>query len=79
MLSTVESERGSEVVRASASQAVDLGSISCQVILTTLKRVLTASLFGGRSEQESMEKRPESSLVVALGKAPTGIPLSLCG
>ena len=68
------------MVRASASQSVDLGFIPLvQSYQKTLKMVSIASLFGARHLWEVVENKPASSLVVSLGKALNGIPLTLCG
>ena len=73
--------RDGVVVRASASQSVDLGFIS-QVEShqkTFKKMVFTASLLGARHIRDSVENKPASFLVVSLGKALNGMPHSLCG
>ena len=62
------------VVRASASQSVDLGFIPLvESYQKTLKMVFTASLLGARHFGEVV-KKPASSLVVSLGKALKGTP-----
>ena len=73
--------RDGVVVRASASQSVDLGFISLvESYLKTLKKmVFTASLLGAQQIRDSVENKPASLLVVSLGKALNGTPPSLCG
>ena len=62
--------RDGVVVRASASQSVDLGFIPLvESYQKTLKMVSTASLLGARHLWEVVENKPASSLVVSLGKA----------
>ena len=41
--------------------------------------VFTASLRGAQHNKNNQENKPESLLVVSLGKALNGIPPSLCG
>ena len=68
------------MVRASASQSVDLAFIPLsESYQKTLKVISTASLFGARHLGEVVESKPASSLVVSLGKAPNGTSPSLCG
>ena len=67
------------MVRASASEAVDLGLISSRVKPMTLKLVFTASLLDALQERYSLENKAVSSLVVPLEKALSGIPPSWCG
>ena len=58
------------MVRASASQSVDLGFIPLvESYQKTLKMVSTAALLGVRHLREVAENKPASSLVVSLGKA----------
>ena len=64
------------VVRASPSEAVDLGLIPSRVKPMTLKLVFTASLLDTQHERHSKESKPASLLVVPLGKAISGIPPS---
>ena len=73
--------RDGVVVRASASQSVDLGFIfPCRVIPKDFKKmVFTASLLGAQQIRDSVENKPASLLVVSLGKALNGTPPSLCG
>ena len=72
--------RGGVVVRASASQSVDLGFISLvESYQKTLKMVFTASLLGAQHIRDSVENKPASLLVVSLGKALNGMPPSSCG
>ena len=75
-----EHRRDGVVVRASASQLVDLGLISqFESYQKTLKIVFTASLLGAQHIRNSVENKPASLLVVSLGKALNGMPPSLCG
>ena len=68
------------MVRASASQSVDLGFIPLvESYQMTLKMVSAASLLGARHLWEVVENKPASSLVVSLGKALNGTPPPLCG
>ena len=68
------------MVRASASQSVDLVFISqVDSYQETLKMVFTASLFGAQQSRDSVENKPASLLDVSLGKTLNGIPPSLCG
>ena len=64
------------MVRASASQSVDLGFIplveSYQKILK--KTLSIASLLGAQHLWEVVENKPASLLVVSLGKALNGTP-----
>ena len=68
------------VVRASASQSVDLGYIpqvkSCQKTLKSGNRSFPAWLSAHR---DSLENKPASLFVVSLGKALSGNPPSSCG
>ena len=67
--------RDGAVVRASASQSVDLGFIPLvESYQKTLKMVSTASLLGARHLGEVVENKPASSFVVSLGKALNGTP-----
>ena len=68
------------MVRASASQSVDLGFISqVESYQKTLKMVFAASLLDAQHIKDSVENKPASLLVVSLGKAFNGTPPSLCG
>ena len=68
------------MVRASASQSVDLGFIAfVESYQQTLKMVFTASLLGAQHLVEVVENKPASSLVVSLGKTFNGTPPPLCG
>ena len=68
------------VIRASASQLVDLGFNSfVESYQKTLKMVSTASLLGARHLGKVVEDKPASSLVVSLVKALNGRPPPLCG
>ena len=63
------------VVRASASQLVDLGFIPLvESYQKTLKMVFIASLLGAQHLREVVENKPASLLVVSLGKALNGTP-----
>ena len=68
------------LVRAPASQSVDLGFIPhVESYQRFLKMVSPASLLGARHLGEVVENKPASSLVVFLGKALNGTPPLLCG
>ena len=63
------------MVRASASQSVDLGFIPIvESSRRTLKMVSIAFLLGAQHFWEVVENKPTSSLVVSLGKALNGTP-----
>ena len=67
--------RDGVVVRASASQSVDLGLIPLvESYQKTLKMVSIASLLGTRHLLEVVENKPASLLVLSLGKALNGTP-----
>ena len=67
------------VVRASASQLVDLGLIlQVESYQNTNKMVFTAFLFGAQ-HRDNVGNKSASLLVVFLGKAYNGMPPSLCG
>ena len=67
--------RDGVVVRASASQSVDMGFIPLvESYQKTLKNGIPASLLGARRLGEVMENKPASSLVVSLGNALNGTP-----
>ena len=67
--------RDGVVVRASASQSVDLGFIPLvESYQKTKKMIFTASLLGARHLGEVVENKSASSLVVSLGKALSGTP-----
>ena len=71
MLSDVESV----VVRASASQSVDLGFIPLvESYQKTFEMLSTASLLGAQHLGEVVENKPAISLVVSLGKALNDAP-----
>ena len=68
------------MVRASTLQSVDLGLISqVESYQKTSKMVFTASLLDAQQNRDSVENKPESLLVVSLGKALNGMPPSSCG
>ena len=68
-----------QVVRASASGAVDSGLISSPVKPTTLKLVFTASLLDAQHQRDRVENKPASLLIVPFGKALSLIPPSRRG
>ena len=71
----IQAGRDGVVVRASASQSVDLGFIPLvESYQKTLKNGIKASLLGARHLGEVLENKPASSLVVSLGKALNGTP-----
>ena len=67
------------MIRASASGAVDLGLIPIRVKPITLNWIFTASLLDAQHLRDSVENKPASLLVVALGTALAGIPPYWCG
>ena len=68
------------VVRASASQSLDLGFNSLvESYQKTSKIVFTASLLRTQQLGEVVENKPTSLLVVSLGKALNGTPPPLRG
>ena len=72
--------RDGVVVRGSASQLVDLGSISqVESYQKTLKMVFKTFLLGAQQNMDSVENKPASLLAVSLGKTLNGTPPSLCG
>ena len=73
--------RDGVVVRASASQSVDLGSFPKSSHTKRLqKMIFTASLLGAEHKKSnSVQKKPASLLVVSLGKALNGTPPPFCG
>ena len=63
------------MVRASASQSVDLGFTPFSSHTERLLKMASiASLLGARHLWEVVENKPASSLVVTLGKALNGTP-----
>ena len=79
-LHTTFIRRDGIVVRASASQSVDLGFIPLvESYQKTLKMVFTVSLLGAWHLWKVVENKPASSLVVSLSKALNGTPPPLCG
>ena len=68
------------MVRASASQSVDLGLISlvesCQ---KTLKNGIHSFPAWRSAHRDSVENKSAGLLVVSMGKALNGMPPSLCG
>ena len=69
------------MVRASASQSVDLGFISLvESYQKTLKNgIHRFPAWRSAKKRDSVENKPASLLVVSLGKALNGMPPSLCG
>ena len=68
------------VVKASASQSVDLGFISLvESYQKTLKNGIYSFPAWRSTFREVVENKPASSLVVSLGKALNGTPPPLCG
>ena len=68
------------MVRASASQSVDLGFVSqVESYQKTLKMVFTTSMLGAQHNKHSMENKPASLLVVSFGKAVNVMPPFSCG
>ena len=76
----VSKRRDGVVVRAPASQSVDLGFIPLvESYQKTLKNGIRSFLLGARHLRKVVENKPASSLVVSLGKALNGTPPPLCG
>ena len=74
------SRRNVVVVRAFASQSVDLQFIPLvESYQKTFKMIFRASLLGARYLGEVVENKSASSLVVSWGKALNGMPPPLCG
>ena len=69
------------MVRASASQSVDLGYIPLvESYRKTLKNgIHSFPAWRSAFKREVVENKPASSLVVSLGKALNGTPPPLCG
>ena len=67
------------MIRASASGAVDLGLIPSRVKPTTLNWIVTSSLLDVQHLRDSVENKPASLLVVALGTALAGLSPYWCG
>ena len=66
------------MVRASASQLVDLGFVSqVKLYQMTLKNGIYSSLLGAQHKKDSVENNPTCLLVVSLGKTLNGMPPSL--
>ena len=76
-----DDRRDGVVVRASASQSVDLGfnPLVRSYQKTFKKMVSIVSLLGAWHFGEVVENKLASSLVVSLGKALNGTPPPLCG
>ena len=71
--------RDGVVVRASASQSVDLGFISqVESYQKTLKNGIHSSLLSDQHKRDSVENKPANLLVVSLGKSLNGMPTSSC-
>ena len=64
------------MLRASTSEAVDLGSISSPVKTITLKLIFTASLLEFKHERNRVENKPASLLITLLGKTLGGFSIS---
>ena len=72
--------RDGVVVKASASQLVDLGFISLvESYQKTSKNGIHSFPAWRSAHRDSVENKPASLLVVSLGKALNGMPPSLCG
>ena len=68
------------MVRASASQSVDLGFISfVESYQKTLKNGIHSFPSWRSAHRDSVENKPASLLIVSLGKALNGMLPSLCG
>ena len=68
------------MIRASALQSVHLGFIlQSRVIPNNLKNSIQCFSVGAQHKKESVENKPESLLVLLLGKALNGMPPSLWG
>ena len=68
------------VIRASASQSVDLRLFpKSSHAKSLLKIVFTASLLGAQQNRDSVKSNPTSLLVVSLGKTFNWMPPSSCG
>ena len=68
------------MVRAFASQLVDLGVISqVESYQKTLKNSIHSFLAWCSAHRDCVENKPASLLVVSLYKTLNGMPLSLCG
>ena len=75
-----KNRRDGVVVRASALQSVDLGFIPLvESYQKTLKNSIHSFPVGAQHLVEVVENKPESSLVVSLGKTLNGTPPPLCG
>ena len=75
-----QNRRDGVVVRASASQSVDLGFIPLvESYQKTLKNVIHSFPAWRSAHRDSVENKPASLLVVSLGRALNGMPPSLCG
>ena len=69
--------RDGVVVRASASQSVDLGFIP---LVESYQKTLKNGIYSFPAWRSAfVENKPASSLVVSLGKALNGMPPPLCG
>ena len=73
--------RDGVVVRASASQSIDLGfHFFCRVHIKRLLQIASiASLLGARHLKDVVKINQQVRLVVSLGKVLNGTPLLLCG
>ena len=79
MWNTINNSSDGRVVRASASEAVDLGLIPSRIKPMTLKLLFTAFLLDAKHSRDSVKNKPASLLVMPLGKTLNGIPPSWCG
>ena len=67
------------MVRASALQSVDLGFISqVDSYQKTFENGIHSFPLGAQQNRDSVENKPESLLVVSLGKALNGMPPPSC-
>ena len=66
------------MIRVSASQSADLGFVSNSSHTKRLNMTFTAFLLGGQRKRDSSENKPESLLVVSLGKTLNRMLPSLC-
>ena len=68
------------MVRASASQSVDLGFIlQVELYQKTSKNDIRSFPAWRSAHRDSVENKPASLLVVSLGKVLNGMPPSSCG
>ena len=80
IIRTTSNRRDGIVVRASASQLVDLVFISkWSHTKRSLKMIFTASLMGDQCKRDGVANKPASLVVVSLAKTLNRMPPSLCG